>query len=219
MPLTHEGQPTHNVQLWRQREGSAFFFESSLYIDADGAPNAYHPDNIGLDDLSNAGTPGSWGGLADKDGVPYVQGPDDPFPGYYVSTTDLTDQTRAANDPARYVDASRIPYIVLPDDIETQTGAHSGDFAMVFNLQNGKSSPAIYADTGPPIGEGSIALAENLGLWSDARNGGTTRGILYVVFPGSGNGRPRPIEEINAEAEQLFQVWGGNEQLTACGIW
>ena len=91
---------------------------------------------------------------------------------------------------------------------------------MVFNMQNGKSSPAIYADTGPRdrIGEGSLALAKNLELWSDARSGGTTRGILYLVFPGSGNGRPRPIEEINAEAEQLFQVWGGNNQLTACGI-
>ena len=94
--------------------------------------------------------------------------------------------------------------------MENQVAAHPGDFAIVFNLQNLKSSPAIFADTGPPdsIGEGSIALAANLGLWSDARYGGTTRGILYVVFPGSGNGHPRPIEEINAEAEQLFHVWG-----------
>ncbi len=156
----------------------------------------------------------------DKNGDPYIQGPDDPFPGYYVSATDLSDPTKAANDPTRYVDASQIPYIALPEGIETQTAAHPGDFAMVFNLQNGESSPAIYADTGPRdrIGEGSLALARNLELWSDARSGGTTRGILYLVFPGSGNGCPRPIEEINAEAEQLFQVWGGNTQLTACGI-
>jgi hypothetical protein len=156
----------------------------------------------------------------DKDGVPFIQGPDDPFPGYYVSATDLSDRTKASNDPTRYVDASQIPYVVLPDGIETQTGAHPGDFAMVFNLQNGKSSPAIYADTGPPnrIGEGSVALAETLGLWPDARSGGTTRGILYLVFPGTGNGGPRPIEDVNAEAEQLFQVWGGNNQLKACGI-
>jgi len=32
-----------------------------MSIDADGAPNAYHPDNIGLDDLKNAGYPNtSW---------------------------------------------------------------------------------------------------------------------------------------------------------------
>ena len=35
-----------------------------MTIDADGAPNAYHPDNTGLDDLANAGTPGRWEGLA-----------------------------------------------------------------------------------------------------------------------------------------------------------
>ena len=219
--VTHYDEPTHDVQVWRQPESSAFFFESSLSVDADGAPDAYRPDNHGLDDLANAGAPGSWSGLAaDKNGDPFIQGPDDPFPGYYVSSTALSDRTKAANDPTRYVDASRIPYIVLPEGIETQTGAHPGDLAEVFNLQNGKSSPAIYADTGPVdrIGEGSVALAESLGLWSDARSGGTTRGILYLVFPGSGNGGPRPIEEINAGAEKLFQVWGGNNQLIACGI-
>lgn len=219
--VTHNDEPTHDVPVWRQPESSAFFFESSMSVDADGAPNAYHPENLGLDDLANAGATGSWSGLAvDKSGDPYIQSPDDPFPGYYVSATDLSDSSKTANDPTRYVDASRIPYIVLPEGIETQTGAHLGDFAVVFNLQNLKSSPAIFADTGPPdrIGEGSVALAENLGLWPDARSGGTTRGILYLIFPGSGNGRLRPIEEINSQTEQLFRVWGGNDQLLACGI-
>jgi hypothetical protein len=36
---------------------TAFFYQSKMSIDADGAPNAYHPDNIGLDDLKNAGYP------------------------------------------------------------------------------------------------------------------------------------------------------------------
>jgi glycosyl hydrolase group 75 (putative chitosanase) len=219
--VTHNDEPTHDVQVWQQPESFAFFFESSLSVDADGAPNAYHPDNRGIADLANAGTSGSWSGLAeDKNGVPFIQGPGDAFPGYYVSSTDLADRTKAVNDPTRYVDASRIPYIVLPEGMEARTGAHPGDFAVVFNLQKGKSSPAIYADTGPTdrIGEGSVALAESLGLWSDARSGGTTRGILYLVFPGSGNGNPRPIEEINAEAKRLFLLWGGNDQLAACGI-
>jgi hypothetical protein len=219
--VTHYDEPAHDIQVWRQAEGSAFFFESSLSVDADGAPNAYHPNNHGLDDLANAGAPGTWSGLAaDKDGNPFIQGPDDPYPGYYVSSTSLSDWTKNANDPTRYVDASRIPYIVLPEGIETQTRAHLGDLAEVFNLQNGKSSHAIYADTGPAdrIGEGSVSLAESLGLWSDARSGGTMRGILYLVFPGSGNGSPRPIEEIDAEAEKLFQAWGGNTQLIACGV-
>lgn len=219
--VTHDDGPEHDVQLYRQPESSTFFFESSLSVDADGAPNAYHPENIGLDDITNAGAPGSWSGVAaDKNGDPFIQGPGDPFPGYYVSVTDLSDRAKAANDPTRYVDASRIPYIVLPEGIEARTGARPGDFAVVFNLQNGKRSPAIFADTGPEdrIGEGSVALAESLGLWSDARSGGTTRGILFLVFSGSGNGTARPIEEINAEVEKLFSAWGGNSQLTACGI-
>jgi Fungal chitosanase of glycosyl hydrolase group 75 len=131
-----------------------------------------------------------------------------------------TDGTKALNDSARYVDASKIPYFVLPTRLREQVPAHLGDCAVVFNQQDLKSSPAIFADTGPTdrIVEGSIALAENLGLWSDARNGGTTRGFLYLVFPGSGNGSPRPAEEIQAEAETLFQDRGGDNQLTACGF-
>jgi hypothetical protein len=147
---THHDEPGHHIQLWRQPESLAFFFESSVTIDADGAPNAYHLDNLGLDDLTNAGAPGSWSGLAaDKNGIPFIQGLDDPFPGYYVSTTHLSYRTKAANDPARYVDASKIPYIVLPEGLETRTGALPGDLAQVFNLQNGKSSPAIFCGYGP----------------------------------------------------------------------
>ena len=56
------------------------------------------------------------------------------------------------------------------------------------------------------IGEGSVALAENLGIRSNARNGGAHRGILYLLFPGSGNGRPRTIEEINSEGQKLLQA-------------
>ena len=102
--------------------------------------------------------------------------------------------------------------------VEAVLSRQPGDLAEVFNLQNGTSSPAIFADTGPTgrIGEGSIARAERLGLWSDARTGGTTRGILWLGFPRSENGSPKPIEEISADAEKLFQVCGGNRQLIAC---
>ncbi|MGH9678673.1 MAG: glycoside hydrolase family 75 protein, partial [Candidatus Acidiferrales bacterium] len=95
-----------------------------------------------------------------------------------------------------------------------------GDFSVVWNLRNGRSSFAIFGDVGPAdrIGEGSIALAVNLGIRSDARNGGARRGILYLVFRGSGNGRPRTLEEINTEGEQLFRGWGGSAQLEQCAV-
>jgi Fungal chitosanase of glycosyl hydrolase group 75 len=219
--MRHDGEPERDIPIGRLPGTQAFFYESGMTIDADGAPNAYHPDNTGLDDLANAGTPGRWEGLAkDADGEPFIQGPDDPFPGYYVSATALADRSKPVNDPARYVDASRIPFVVLPGGMARQLGARPGDFAVVFNQRNGKYSYALFGDVGPydRIGEGSMALAENLGIRSDARNGGARRGIVYLVFPGSGNGRPRTIEEINAEGQKLVKDWESSISPDACPV-
>jgi methionine-rich copper-binding protein CopC len=217
--MRHDGEPEQDIPIARLPGSHAFFYESGMTIDADGAPNAYHPNNSGLDDLANAGTPGRWEGLAkDADGEPYIQGPGDPFPGYYVSATALADRSKAVNDPARYVDASRIPFVVLPGLMARQLDARVGDFAIVFNRRNGKISYAIFGDVGPfdRIGEGSMALAENLGIRSDARNGGARRGILYLVFPGSGDGRPHTIEEINAQGQKLILDWETSISSNAC---
>lgn len=219
--MRHNGDFVRDIPIGRLPGSAAFYYESGMTIDADGAPNAYHPDNTGLDDLKNAGAPGSWEGLAkDADGEPYIQGPDDPFPGYYVSETALADRSKPVNDPARYVDASKIPFIVLPGGMARQLGARPGDFAAVFNQRNGMSSYAIFGDVGPydRIGEGSVALAENLGIRSDARNGGARGGILFLVFPGSGNGRPRTVEEINAEGQKLLQAWEGFILPSGCTV-
>lgn len=219
--LTHiktsrDGLRTRETPVWQLPGDQAFFFVSGMTIDADGAPNAYHPDNIGLDDLSNAGTPDHWDGImTDRSGVPIVQGPNDPYPGYYVSCTSLSDRTKSWNDPTRYVDATKIPYVVLPRDVAEQGGARLGDFAVVVNLSNGKSSYAIFADVGT-LGEGSVALADNLGIWSDARRGGRRGGVLYLVFPGSGNHQPRSVDEIQSETEKLLQDWGGLAKLMSC---
>jgi hypothetical protein len=203
--------------IWRSPSSSAFFFEAGMAIDADGAPDAYHPRNTGRDDLANAGGPGNWWALVtDERGEPVVQGPTDPMPGYYVSTTSLQDTARAASDPRRYVDAGTTPFVVLPWD--QCLGAELGDFAVAANLRNGKLAGAILADLGPAghLGEGSMALAQALGIDSDARHGGTRCGVVYVVFPGSGNGRPRSLEEIEAEGARLFGEWGGLERLRGC---
>lgn len=219
--MRHDGEPERDIPIGRLAGTSAFFYESGMTIDADGAPNAYHPDNLGLDDLANAGAPGRWEGLAkDPDGEPYIQGPDDPFPGYYVSATALADRSKAVNDPSRYVDASKIPFVVLPGGMAREIAARPGDFAIVFNRRNGKGSYAIFGDVGPHdrIGEGSVALAENLGIRSDARNGGARGGILYLVFPGSGNGRPRTLDEINSEGQKLLQSWESLTARTGCAV-
>ena len=101
-----------------------------------------------------------------------------------------------------------------------QLGARPGDFAAAFNQRNGKSSFAIFGDVGPfdRIGEGSMALAESLGVRSDARDGGTRRGILYLVFPGSGSGGPRSTEEINGEGQKLLLDWEASISREGCAI-
>ena len=138
--VRHRNEPEAELPIWHLPGSPVFFYEAGMTIDADGAPNAYHPDNTGLDDLRNAGAPGNWEGLAkDRDGEPYIQGPDDPFPGYYVSETALADRSKPVNDPTRYVDASKIPFIVLPGALARDVGARPGDFAVVLNLNNGKS--------------------------------------------------------------------------------
>jgi hypothetical protein len=220
-------------KIWKFSGETTFFFKSGMTIDADGAPKAYHPDNIGLDDLENAGKPGEWWALVTdnlkSDGNPIVQGDDDPAPGYYISMTALYDGTKEETDPRRYVDATKIPYIVLPQNEDKKflkkAKVKLGDFAAVYNGENGKLAFAIFADTSElfaggeettRFGEGSIALADALDIDSDARTGGTDEGVLYVVFPGSGKGKPRSIKEITREAKERFEEWGGIAQAKAC---
>jgi hypothetical protein len=215
-PIYRDGEPIREVPIWRLDDGTPYFFAAGMTIDADGSPNAYNPENTGLDDVANAGQPGHWDGvLQDANGDPLVQGPHDPFPGYYISCTSLADRTKRPLDPTRFVDASKIPYIVLPREVAFESGTRLGDLAVVMNIRSGAWSYAIFADTGT-FGEGSIALADNLGIWSDAREGGRRGGVLYLVFPGTGNGQPRSIDEINEIAGKAFQDWGGTERLSSC---
>jgi hypothetical protein len=97
--------------------------------------------------------------------------------------------------------------------------AKLGDFATVVNLQNGKVSAAIVADESAPnlpVGEGSIALAQALGIDASPRTGGKDGDVVYLVYAHSGNSRPRELEEIVANAKKLFDGWGGLDRLNAC---
>lgn len=214
------------VTVWSLRTYMALFFKAGMAIDADGAPNAYHPQNTGLDYLANAGYPAKtgkrpWGIVTNGAGTPIVQGTGDPFPGYFVSPTSLTDTSRPVTDPRRYVDSTQIPYIALPGAPAKKFGVKLGDFAAVYYGKTGKLSYAIFADVGPAgkLGEGSIALARALGhepLVAGRVRQGIPADVVYIVFPGSGNGRPRPIADINSEGAKLFKEWGSFSRLNKC---
>lgn len=190
-------------------------FQAGMMIDADGALRAYHPDDAsGLDRLDHAGAPGNWWGIVTADGTPngaaLVQRESDLAPGFHVSQTSLEDFEKEAADPHRYVDSVAVPFVALQEVFVTELGCQLGDFAFVMReALNGTlhSSAAIFADVAAPelpVGEGSIALAERLGIPSSPRDGGTFRdSVRYVLFCGSGNGRPRPVAEIDAEGARL----------------
>ncbi len=193
-------------------------FQAGMMIDADGALRAYHPDDAsGLDALEHAGEPGNWWGIVTSDGTPsggaLVQAEGDPAPGFHVSQTSLEDSEKQATDPQRYVDAVAVPYVALQERFVTELGCNLGDFAFVTREAldgSQRASAAIFADVAAPerpVGEGSIALAKRLGIPSSPRHGGTFRAsVRYVLFCGSGNGRPRTVAEIDAEGARLLRA-------------
>jgi hypothetical protein len=129
----------------------------------------------------------------------------------------LEDPTFSRVDPRRYVDAEHIPYIVLPSGLGAGTGL--GDYAVVINRKTGDQSYAICGDIGPrrKIGEASIAAAKAVGVPSSPRVGGVSAKIIfYLVFAGSGDHRPKTLEEINSAGENLFAKWGGLERVKQC---
>ena len=193
--------------------GEVLWYTGGLQIDADGAPNAYGPHG-GLDFIGNAGKPGNWWGVVtDGDGNPIVQGNSDPAPGFYISTTALVDPSKKRADPIRYVDSATIPYISVPKDAVTSYGIHVGDLGYAYNINNQQGTWAIIADVGPKgkWGEGSIALAEALGIESSPKHGGCESGIVFLVFRGSKAGWARDLQEAANTAMNLLAEAGGIE--------
>ena len=141
-------------------------------VDVDGAPNAYGPPGAPtLDNLRDAHYRGHRhapivGYLTDDDhpNIPIIQGPQDPYPGDYISQTAFTDPAITnPRNPLRYVDATRINYIVLGNRARKR-GARLGDFVTVTSLRTHRTVFAIIGDDGNPSGnEGSLHLLQSLG--------------------------------------------------------
>ncbi|EOV0850556.1 glycoside hydrolase family 75 protein [Vibrio parahaemolyticus] len=211
-------------------EPAYIFATSHKAVDADGAPNAYHPKNEGLDYLANAGYPNKswWRSVLVEDpknpGRAYQQ-LDGPFEGYFVSKTSLQDNSKDEIDTSRYVDATSIPYLVFPGAFYMSKGTgRLGDLGYAFNVDTGDASPFVIADIGPrkaKLGEMSIALAEALGGKNvSPRNGrGLPAGkIMYVVFPYSSKNNPWPLinEQIKKKSDELLESVGGRNSLVTC---
>jgi hypothetical protein len=159
-------------------------------VDVDGAPNAYGPPGREtLDILLNAhylnrADKEIVGYLIDEHGRPILQGPNDPFPGYYVSQTAFTDiRNQNERDPRRYVDARAINYVVRGDKARRR-GVKVGDFVSVYSKRTRKSVFAIVGDTGNPTGdEGSLHLLQDLGYpFHDGKNESVEKPEVVIRF-------------------------------------
>lgn len=182
-------------------------------VDVDGAPNAYGPKSKKtLDVLAHARAPHSReivGYMTEYDGgPPTVQGPQDPFPGYYVSQTDFADlKNPRKEDPRRYVDATKMNYVVA-GDVAQKAGVQMGDFATVYSCRTGKFVYAIVADSGNPSGaEGSLALVQALGypLKNGIDDSVDAREIVVTYYPGSNPAKEffKTQAQLDAAAKKL----------------
>jgi hypothetical protein len=192
--ITNEG---YSSTIMEDTDGRVFF-TADADIDADGAngqngaPPAYKVDDEGTELLANGGMKivngkviaKSWARdivILDSDNEPKI------FSGGIIaSMTWYRYPDKLANDPAAYVDAQTVPYIVVPPlIIQKTTGVVRGCKARV--TWKGRSVDCVVADKGPTnkIGELSIAAAHAIGLPSSPRNGGTEKPeVFYELWPG-----------------------------------
>jgi len=159
-------------------------------VDVDGAPNAYGPPGVQTLDIPlnahylNRADKEIVGYLIDEHGRPIVQGPNDPFPGYYISQTAFTDLgNRNERDPRRYVDARNINYVVR-GDVARRRGVRVGDFVSVYSKRTGRVVFGIVGDTGNPSGdEGSLHLLQDLGYpFHDGKNQSVEKPEIVIRF-------------------------------------
>lgn len=183
----------------RQDDQGRVFFTADGDIDADGANGqngaaaAYKADDKGTELLANGGMAIHQGKvicafdwardivILGDDNEPKI------FPGGVIASIRCYRHPgKRADDPAAYVDAETVPYIVVPPMIIQKTaGVVRGCKARV--TRGNKSVDCVVADKGPrtKIGELSIAAARALGLPSSPRHGGTEKAeLLYELWPG-----------------------------------
>jgi hypothetical protein len=135
----------------------------------------------------------AWGFLLDKHGEPVIQGPRDPAPGYYVSTTALRDESMPPTDPRSYFDSASLPGATLPGEDLLPYGVHLGDVALV---KHGPYKIFVrFCDVGKSgdLLELSPAACDSLGIPDRARDGGTPGDVSITIFPGSSGLLDHPL--------------------------
>jgi hypothetical protein len=223
------GQCATTTMVHEVQGTKAAHFLGKLSVDVDGAPRAYHPKDKKEPD--NDAKAFDWLTSVKLSDLHGIQGEDaiGPAKGFYVSATSLKNEAITnEKDASRYVDASIIPYIVLPETafpVPSGKTLKRGCLAFVVDKKTGRSSGAIFADVGRAVGEGSLALAMRLGhrpFYSKIypKVAGFDEQeyferFFYLVFPEEVIAPPWPETTIQQRATALFNAWGGEARLKA----
>ncbi|WP_075583326.1 glycoside hydrolase family 75 protein [Caballeronia sordidicola] len=146
---------------------------------------------------------------------------------FYVSPTKLFDATiENTHDQKRYVDPLIVNAAVAPPSIRSY--APMGSFGVAINRSKRIAVPFVVGDSGPRIGEGSVALARKVaGLpektdvtYAERDKGQVSdNAVLLVSFGrkyGTGKYDSNNPRGLNNSAEEAYESWGGAARLHTC---
>jgi hypothetical protein len=185
------------VNIFRDPQSTAIAFASQMQVNTDGAPDSYHPDDIGITHICNGVSVGqncTWKAscltdfkqakaehfkgptkicffamVSDGQGVPLIQGETDPKPGYFVSTTALHQPGENVRSQQAQLDSNTVPFAVIPGKWQSRgaPGPKLGDMGVAYRQSNGKSAFFVIGDTGPGNKLGEGSVALHKALGND----------------------------------------------------
>jgi len=196
---TFQHKEIGSIPIWEEvgRDHRWLGFVSEMAVDTDGAPDSYHPEDLGITHLCNGlnvGPSCEWKAecmpdyrkakaegfqgptricffamATDAHGIPLIQGENDPKPGYFVSTTALKQPEAPDDTPHAQLDANEIPFVVIPTIWQSRGfhGVKLGDFVVAYRKSNSKLSFAIVGDLGPKNQIGEGSVALHKALGND----------------------------------------------------
>jgi hypothetical protein len=169
-----------------------------------------------------------FGILKDEKQRPMVQREGDPLPGKaYITTTTMSIPSTPDRTQRHWVDATKVPYVVLTPSFLQANHVKTGDLAVVFRPKTSAIAFAVYADSGPALGEASVKLHRDLGNEPVTKPPSVPRAkkgipdkIVTLVFPGINV--PGKLDSaawnqaIREAGAQALKEWGGRDALQAC---
>lgn len=185
------------VQIFRDTNANAIAFTSQMQVNTDGAPDSYHPNNIGITHICNGVSVGphcTWKAnclaefnqakaegfrgptricffamASDPNGLPVIQDNGDPQPGYFVSTTALKQPGEKVRTPRAQLDSNTVPFAVIPGHWQAtrRPGPRLGDFGFAYRRSTDKLAFFVIGDIGPKKKLGEGSVALHQAMGND----------------------------------------------------